>query len=333
MKYKLPLLLTIGIASIIILLILAGISPIEAFSQLIVSSLGSMRAIAGTLRNTTPLLVAGVAVYLALRAGLFNIGVEGQLIVGALAATCIALNVTGFFGVILAIIGGMLAGALWALPAGLIKAYKGGHEVITTIMLNNIAIHFTTAIVVGPMQDKTQEGPTTAFIDASTRLPHLFTLGNGAFYFNLALVFGIILLVLFTFWLKRSVGGYELDAVGTNKTAAEYAGVKVQKTLVKAMFSSGALAGLAGTLQVLAFEGRFFEGFSPGYGFDSLGVALLAGSNPLGILPSALVFGALDKGSASIQLFGVPKGFSHILLGLLIIVFAAYRYRRKPQNG
>lgn len=308
----------------------AGVNPMEAYERLFAGSLGSPGAISGTLRETTPLLIAGLAVFLALKAGLFNIGVEGQLVVGAAAAAWVALNIPGPFGILLAVATGAAAGALWALPAGLIKAYRGGHEVITTIMLNNVAAFLTTALVAGPLKDPGQESTTTASLPAASMLPHLYE--APPLRINLALIFGILMLMALAFWLKRTVSGFELRLVGSNPRAAELAGIKAPRAIVRAMAVSGAIGGIAGAFQVVAYEGRFFAGISSGYGFDALGVALLSGASPWGMIPSSLLFGVLAKGSTSIQILGVPKGLTYVILGLLILVFAAVRYRRAGRS-
>lgn len=316
------------VVSALIILIAAiyatGVSPVEALQTLLKGSLGSPGAIAGTLRETTPLLIAGIAVFVALRAGLFNIGVEGQLLVGALAATGVALAVPGAIGLVLAVLAGMLGGALWAIPAGWIRAYRNGHEVITTIMLNNVALLLTGWFVAGPLRDSTQQSPTTHSV--GTMLPDLYR--HSPLVVSLALIVGIALAVLLAWWLKRTVSGYELEAVGGNPTAAQWAGISAKKVMVRSMAASGAIGGLAGAMQVLAYEGRFYSGFSPGYGFDALGVALLAGSNPIGMLPGSLLFGMLAKGGTSLQIEGVPKGIATVVLGLLILIAAAIRYRK-----
>jgi general nucleoside transport system permease protein len=327
LNWKLAALILGAIAVVIGAILAAGTSPGEAVRTLYQGSLGSPGAINGTLRETTPLLIAGLAVFLALRAGLFNIGVEGQLIVGAMSCAFLALKFPGPAGMALGVIGGVASGALWALPAGLIKAYRGGHEVITTIMLNNIAFFFTSAMVAGPLRDPSQESTTTASI--SGRLPLVFS--NPPLEISSALLVAILLIIAASFWLKRFVTGYELQLVGANPRAASLAGVSTPRVAVGAMSASGALAGLAGAVQVLAYQGRFYEGFSPGYGFDALGVALLAGGSALGVIPAALLFGILTKGAASLQAFiQLPKGITLVILGLLIICFAAFRYRRIP---
>lgn len=317
-------------AVIIGLLILVGVAPATALESLVRGAFGSARNLSMTLRETTPLLLAGVAVFLALRAGLFNIGVEGQFLVGAMSGAWAGLAIGGPLGVVAAIVAGVLAGALWAYPAGAIKAYRGGHEVISTIMLNWVALLFTRWVVAGPLKAQGQQSATTANLTDATRLPALTVAER--LDLNVALVLGIALTAALAWWLRRTVAGYELSATGANPTAAKFSGVRVPQVTVRAMLASGAIAGLAGAAHVLAYEGRFYQGFSPGYGFDALGVALLAGSSPWGIVPSALLFGALNQGSTSLGIMGVPKSISGVLLGLLIIAFAAYRYRNAKQG-
>jgi ABC-type uncharacterized transport system permease subunit len=319
--------LALGAFGILILAVwAAGVSPLEAGGKLIEGSMGTPGAISGTLRELTPLILAGIAVFLALKAGLFNIGVEGQLVMGAVSAAFVALQIPGPAGMFLAIVVGAAAGALWALPAGLIKAYRGGHEVITTIMLNNVAGFLTTALVAGPLKAPGQESTTTATLPNSSMLPSVYDVVP--LQISSALLLALVMLVMLAVWFKRSVAGFELSLVGANPRAAQLAGVNTSRTVVSAMVVSGAIGGVAGAVQVLAYEGRFFSGFSPGYGFDALGVALLAGGSAFGILPAALLFGILAKGGTSLQIMGVPKGITLIVLGLLILVFAAVRYRR-----
>jgi len=307
-------------------LLLAKVHPIEAAGSLIRGSLGSPGAIGGTLRETTPLLLAGLAVFLGLRAGLFNIGVEGQFIVGALASITVALRVPGFAGMALGVVAGILAGILWALPAGLIRAYRNGHEVITTIMLNNVAVLMTDALVAGPLKDPKQGSATTPTLDVASQLPALYN--QPPVIVSSGLLFGIVITVALSYWLRRTVAGYELQAVGANPTAARCAGVDPKRVMLFAMLASGAVGGLAGSVQALGYEHRFYQGFSPGYGFNALGVALLAGSSAYAVLPASLLFGILEQGGTSLAIFGVPKGITAVVLGLLILVAAAIRYRR-----
>jgi simple sugar transport system permease protein len=315
----------VAVAILVGIILATGASPIDAAARLWDSAFGNAMKISSTLKETTPLILAGLAVFVALKAGLFNIGVEGQITLGALCSAVVALLVPGAIGMVLAVLAGMLGGALWALPAGWIRAYRGGHEVISTIMLNNIASGLSLALVAGPLKDPTQEGTTTAELAGSSMFPSLVI---GQLTISWSLPLSLVALALFAVWLRRSVPGFELRMVGDNSRAAEFAGVDVKRTILRAMLGSGALAGLTGAIQVLAFEHRFFQGISSGYGFDALGVALLSGSNPIGIMFSGLLFGTLNKGSSAIQLLGIPKGITYVVLGLLVIVFAAIRYRR-----
>lgn len=326
MSGRLIALILVSFLLVIGALVLAGVMPLDALSVL-GETFRQKGAWARTLRETTPLLIAGVAVFLGLRAGLFNIGVEGQFLLGAVAAAFVGLSVPGPLGVFLAVIAGSIAGAIWAWPAGWIKAYRGGHEVITTIMLNNVAAFFTTWLVAGPLKAPNQESTTTATLPVGTRLPSLYS--SPPFFLNVALVLAVLMVIALAIWLKRTVAGYELSATGANPVAAAVAGVNVKRTTVRAMAASGAIGGLAGACQVLAYEWRFYEGFSPGYGFDALGVALLAGATPWGLLPASVLFGLMTTGSTALAANGVPRGLNGVLLGLLIIGFAAYRYRRK----
>jgi len=331
MSYKV-ILLVLGLFGLVFAALLsAGVIPLEAASEMLRGSLGTKGAINGTLRETTPLLIAGAGVYLALRVGLFNIGIEGQFLLGALTAAAVGLTVHGPFGVLLAVIAASVAGALWAWPAGWIRAYRGGHEVITTIMLNNVALALTGGLVAGPLKDPGQQSPTTLSLSADTRFPDLISLPP--LNVSLALLVGVLLVAAVAVWFSKTVSGYEWSAIGANPRAAEVAGVDVRRVMVRAMTVSGAIGGLAGACQVLAYEGRFYAGFSPGYGFDALGVALLAGSAPWGILFSGLLFGVLSKGTTVLQLTGVPKGLSGILLGVLIIGFGAVRYQERKAHG
>lgn len=329
MTWRLPLLVAGALGLLVGALFLVGVAPADAVRTLVGGSLGSPAAFSGTLKESTPLLLAGIAVFLGLRAGLFNIGVEGQFLVGSLACTAAALLVPGAGGILLGVLVGIVAGALWALPAGLIKAFRGGHEVITTIMLNYIAFIFARAIVRGPLDDPQSGGEGSRRLADQTALQNWQVAGVT---FSPSLLLGIFLLLGLAWWLYRTVAGYELRVVGANPSAAHVAGISTEAVTVKAMTASGAIAGMAGAFQVLAFEQRFFPELSAGYGFDALGVALLAGAAPLALLPSALGFGMLSQSETPLAILGVPKGITAVVLGLVILVFAAIRYRRMPRH-
>lgn len=304
---------------------LAGVSPSEALMVLWNGNFGSATSINDLLKEVTPLLLLGMSVYVALRAGLFNIGAEGQYLVGAVTGAAICLKIPGLIGMVAGMVGGAVAGSLWALPAGWIRAYRNGHEVITTIMMNNIALQVTAVLVAGVLKDPSQQGTTTRLLAESSRLG---TVTVGAVAISWSVVIGIVAIVLGANWLSKYVGGYELRAVGENPIAATFAGIQAPRTQLVAMLVSGAIAGLAGALQVLAYEGRFFKDFSPGYGFDALGVALLAGGSMLGVIPAAVGFAILNNGRTSLSILGVPKGITSVILGLMIVVVASVRYKK-----
>ncbi len=335
MNWRIIALIAGAAALIVGILILGGFPVGKILMGMLDGSFGSAEKFGKTLKETTPLLIAGIAVFIGLRAGLFNIGVEGQFAMGAMVCAVIALRFPGPGGMVLGMIGGMAAGALWALPAALIKAYRNGHEVITTIMLNNIAGFLTAALVSGPIKDATQQGTTTAEIQSL--MPNVIGPANtvaGASVkssvpaVNLSLIIGLLIVGIVWFWLRRRVSGFEHEAVGANPKAATLAGIATKRVLTRAMTLSGGVGGLAGALQVLAFEGRFYKDFSQGYGFDSLGVGLLAGGNPIAVIPASLAFGAIKRGASALSIDGVPKGISVFILGLTIVVFAAIHYRR-----
>lgn len=320
-----------GFALIVAALIVSGAVPAEAISQVVEKALTRPAGWRNILKEATPLLLLGCSVFLALKVGLFNIGADGQFVMGALFGVVVALKVPAPFTIPLALLAGILGGSLWAYPVGLIKAYRGGHEVITTIMLNNIAGFLTFFLVSGMIKDPTSQQPSTSYIVEAAKLPNI--VDSGPLKINLAVIIGIVVVIATWYFLKKTISGYEIAATGENPNVARFSGINVNKTLVRTMTASGGIAGLAGSLQVLAYEHRFYGGFSPGYGFDALGVALLSGGNPLGILASGSLFATITESTNVLSRTGVPKGLSYILLGVLVIIFAAFRYRKEAQRG
>ncbi len=319
------LLVALSVGLVAGVLLLAGKDPGAAGRGFVEGSFGSPQAFGKTLSEATPLLIAGLAAFVALKAGLFNIGVDGQLVVGALSATVVALRVPGPSGIVLGVLAAIVAGALWAAPAGLIRAYRGGHEVISTIMLNRIAVLGTNALVAGPFKDPASGSASTAILPPGSQLPNLL---NGALPISFAIVLGVVLTGLVAWWLGATVSGYELRATGANPRAAEFAGIEARRVTVRAMLLSGGIAGLAGAMQVFTSTFGFYSDYSPGYGFDALGVALLAGPLALGVLPAALAFGALARGGTYLASEGIPKSITTIVLGALILIAATIRFAR-----
>jgi ABC-type uncharacterized transport system permease subunit len=285
--------------------------------------LGAVRGPSDSLVQSVPYIFAGLAVALGFRAGLFNIGAEGQIGVGWLVAAVAGFAFTGlpaFIHLPLAIAAGAVVAGLWASIAGLLKAKTGAHEVITTIMMNYIVYRLSEWLLCGPLEF-TQGTCRTQDIAESAYLPrfldHPVTLHWG---FVLALVAALL-----TWWfLFRTTWGFELRTVGANPNAARYGGMSVARAFVLAMFLSGGLAGMAGVVQGLGITRNIALGFQAGYGFDSIALALLGKSHPTGVVGASLLFGILRAGAGRMQsVAGVPTEIVQIIQALVIVFIAA----------
>lgn len=317
--------LTIALALLaaVPILYLADSDPVTAYRALLEGSLGSDRAIGETLLAATPLFLGGLAVAVAFQAGLFNLGVEGQLLMGGLVAGALGAKLDLPAGVHLVVTLGaaMAAGALWALVPALLKALRGVHEVITTIMLNFIAFSVSRYLVSpdGLLVSKTQPAATDP-VHESAQLPRIWEptrLHAGIF---VAVAAGLAAWYV----LFRTPFGYRLRVVGRNPVAARYMGISPSRTIVKTMLLSGGFAGLAGAVEVLGLHRRYFDAFSPGYGFDAIAVALLGFLNPFGVAVAALFFGMLRAGSVLLQAqAGVSRDMISIISGLVVAFVAA----------
>jgi general nucleoside transport system permease protein len=303
-----------------LIVVAAKANPFTAASALISGAFGSMQGVAETLTQTTVLLFAALGVALAFRGGLFNIGAEGQLVVGALCAAVAgsALHFPKMLEVPACLAAGAAGGAAWAFIAGWLKARYGASEVITTIMLNYVAYLGANYLVAGPLRGSAS-APETAVISSSAMLNAIVPLTRLTAAFPLALLTAIALWL----WLQRTVDGFEVRTLGRSERVARYAGIAVPAVIMRTMALSGALAGLGGASEILGMLHRFNAELSPGYGFTAIAVALLARSNPLGVVATALFFGALQNGSLSMQaLAGVPKDLVSIIVGLVILLVA-----------
>ncbi len=290
-------------------------------------SFGSLAAIERTIVRSTPFIIAGLAVALGFKAGLFNIGAEGQLYAGALLAVVVGTSVTGLPGwlhIPLAIAAGGLGGFIWGAIPGYLKARTGAHEVINTIMLNFIALRLTDWLIkskepylLGDPADAS--GARTRYIAESAQLP---AIPGTDLHLGILLALGLVFLV---YWvLYRTTFGFELRTVGVNPAAARYAGIKVSRIIVLALALSGMLAGLAGAGEVLGVENALRTDFFSGLGFDSIAVALLARSNPLAIIPSGILWGGLLTGARVMQVrAGLSIDMIKIVQALIIMFVAA----------
>ncbi len=314
------------IASIVIVMI--GKDPIQAYAILFKGAFGSASAIANTIVKTTPLILTGLAVGFGFRAGVFNIGAEGQMIMGALMATLVAINLGGippFMAMSLVMLTGMLAGAGWAAIAGFLKAKTGAHEVVTTIMLNWIATYLSSYMVQVPLAVGSGT-PKSPEIASSSKLPVLMTVGPISM--SAGIIISVIAAIVLYIILEKTTMGYEVKAAGFNPYAAEYGGISISKNVTLTMAISGALAGLAGVVELMGVHYRFLGTLSGGKGFDGISIALIGQNNPIGIIFAALLMGALRTGSNEMQFAGIPKHIVMIIQGIVIFLVAADRIVR-----
>lgn len=283
----------------------------------------SIKPLTDTMLRATPLIIAGLAIAVSFTAGLFNIGVQGQLMMGAVVGGFVGFSVDLPYGLhlIVAILGAVLGGALWGLIPGFLKAKLGANEVIVTIMLNSVAVYLlqyilTTRAFVGEggIAGKSQKVAPTA------ELPLL--LGD-SFRLHWGFVLALLAAVFVWWLLKRSTFGFELRAAGANPDAARTAGIQVPRTLMLTLVLSGALAGLAGTAPVLGTEKFISGGVAASYGFDAITVALLGKSSPLGVVLAGLLFGGLNAGSAIMQSADIPVDIVQITQAVIVLLIAA----------
>ncbi|MGB2965351.1 MAG: ABC transporter permease [Anaerolineales bacterium] len=305
-----------------IILIVSGASPIEAYAALIKGSFGDVDAFTRTLEKATPLVFSGLAVAFAFKAGLFNIGAQGQLLFGAIVAAALGFAIEGLPAYIhapLALMGGALAGALFGAIPGALKTYTGAHEVITTIMLNYIAINITDYLADGPWKDSSLSNVvarTPVILDTAV-IPEI---GGFPVGFLIALLFAFLI-----WWLlDHTTLGFEIRTVGQNPGAAEYSGVKVARTVILTMVISGFIAGIGGAVETQGVVGRYQPGFNVGLGFDGITIALLGKTNPFGVIPAAILVGAMDAGASQMQFSaGVAKEIVDVIQALILFFVAA----------
>lgn len=329
------------------LVILAiGSNPVDAYTALVRGMYGSSDRIAASLGRSTPFIGAALAVGFAFRAGLFNIGAEGQLLVGATAAAWVGTwsSVRGLPGIVaipVLLLAGVLAGGLYGGIPGALKARTGAHEVIVTIMLNAIALLYVRWLVSSQdpviLRDPAATVPRTSRIDDSARLPDLVS----STPLHWGFVIMVALAVLVWFLLQRTTFGFEVRTVGANADAARYAGMGVGRTIVLTMALAGAFAGLAGAGEISGTSGYLSPGVFVNIGFDSIAIALLARANPFAIIPAAILWGSMLSGAGLMQQeVGVSIDIVRIVLALVLLFVAAdvivrtvFRIRKERANA
>ncbi|HXF63072.1 MAG TPA: ABC transporter permease [Caldilineaceae bacterium] len=317
-----------------LVMLIFGDDPITAYSGLIAGAFGSGRAWATTLREMTPLILTGLSVAAAFKAGLFNIGASGQFLMGTIASVAVGVNFEGLPAAIhlpLALLAGIAGGMLWGAIPGLLKVYTGAHEVIVTIMLNYVASLFAGWTVYaggtqgqqpGPLWDPTAGAISeTADVLMSARIPWIV---GPPYRVHWGVVLALLAALLLWWLIFKTVLGFELRTVGQNARAARYAGIYVPRTIVLAMMIAGGLAGLAGAIQTLGLNHKFAPEFSGAVGFEGITVALLGQTHPLGVVLAAFMLGALGAGAARMQFeSGVAADIIQVIQALILVFVAA----------
>ncbi|MFC6771869.1 ABC transporter permease, partial [Halorubrum pallidum] len=310
---------------------LAGYDPIRFAGQLVVGAFGNERAIARTLRGTTLFVLTGVAVAVAFRAGVFNIGVQGQFVVGGFSTAVAIIWLGGFVpegtvgGIVLIVFGtlaGVVAGGLYGALPGMMKAYGDANEIITTIMLNFIATGFVGYLVAGPFGDPEATATRTRRLPESVELPRFVFGDPNLSIVGILLMLGVIAVV--TVIMTRTQFGYDMVTSGYQDTAATYSGVDAKRMVISTMALSGMIAGLTGALFVIMIQGYYTDPSGIGnYGFDAIAVSLLAANNPLGVLPAGLLFGGLESAGSYVQINSdVPVQLIDGIVGLVVLFVA-----------
>ncbi len=356
--YALALLAVFAVASLLLLALNAP--PLTAVNALAVGAFGTMNATAETLVKAIPIMFVAIGICVAFRGGVVNIGGEGQMIAGAVAGVTVALAIPqapGLVIIALSLLAGFSAGALYGGIAGFLKAYFNVNEILSTIMLNQVAVQLMNYLLNGPLLDPAEVGmnhiPKTARIAESAELPRLWfavppgvsdLFGTTELFARTRLHWGLILAIVLAFviyiLLWRTTIGYRIRAVGQNERAARYAGISIKRNIVLSMLLAGGLAGLAGVVQVLGLQYRLQTdgsqtGFTANAGFNGIVAALFGGLNPLGAIPASVFFGGLLVGAQNIQRqLGVPAALITALNGLIVmfVVSAQWFARRRARQ-
>ncbi len=317
-----------------VLILLVGANPVEAYYYFLIDPLSSRVSAIEVLVKSTPLLLTGAAVTWAFTGGYYNIGAEGQLYAGAVAATAIGLQMNGvspWLAIPLIVAGGFAAGMLWALTPALLKVKLAIDEVVTTLLLNSVMLFIVSALLNGPWRNPVSQWPQSPDIAAAAIFPRL--LPRARLHFGFLLAIGVLLVVWFIF--RYTSLGVRMKAVGLAPLAARFAGISVGRTLLIAALVSGGIAGLAGVSEIAGIHYHLIDAISPGYGYTGIIVATLGGLNVWGMAAAALFIGLIDTGAQTVsRALGVPVYLGDIIQATLLLVTLAllplqgYRIRR-----
>lgn len=310
-----------------IFIIFLGGSPIAAYKAIAIGAFGSVNALTETMIKAAPLIITGIGLAIVYRANIWNIGAEGQLFIGGLAAAWVALT----FGeqlppvviIPLTLVAGFIGGALWGLIPAFLKVRKGIDEIINTIMLNYIAILLVNWVIHGPLRDPTAGFPRTSIFPDSSHLPILIP--QTRLHAGVLIALAAVFILHFLLW--RTSFGYSVRAVGDNQEAAAYGGIIVGRVVITSLILSGGLAGVAGMIQVTGLHFRMLEDISGGIGFTAIAVALLANNQPIFVLLSAFVLAGLDVGATAMQYQAkIPVAVVSLIQGLVILFVVAREF-------
>lgn len=317
----LSILVALGLCSVLI--VWSGANLFTAYGAMFAGALGSRFSLLETFVKTAPLTLTGIAVALAFRAKFWNIGAEGQLFAGALAATWFGLTFTqapSWVLLPLVILGGFVAGALWAAIPGLLRAYARVDDVVTTLLMNYIMIYLVSALLDGPWREPVSGWPQSPEIAEAAHLPIL--IARSRFHLGIPLAFFCVVLVHLL--LQKTMLGYEIKAVGANPRAAEFGGIRVPRVLLATAVLSGGLAGLAGVGELAGIQFHLMEALSPGYGYTGIVVAMLGGLHPAGVVLAAFFFGAINNGAQTMsRATGVPTYLVEVIQGVTLLTMLA----------
>ncbi len=306
-----------------LLILLDGHDPVEAYKVLFFESFLNYWGFSNTLVKASPMLLAGLAVIIPMRAGVFNIGGEGQIYIGGLFGTVFALaipNLPYFLGIPLVFLAAAIGGAFWAAIPAYLKAYRGINEVIVTLLMNFVAIYIVSYAVAGPLLAEGAPYPYSDEVSEAYRLPILMPRSDA----HAGFLFGLAMALILYFWLRFTPSGFQLDLVGRSAKAAIYAGVDEKKAIIRAMVIGGGLAGMAGAIEVIGLKYRLFHLFSDGYGYDGIVVAFLAALNPVLAPLTALFLAGLSAGAGTMQrAVGVDSSVIDVVEGLVVVFVAA----------
>lgn len=324
-----------------VMLLFLKVNPLEAYKALWQGAFGSTNAFAETLVKATPLLLVGIGICISFRGDVINIGGEGQMIIGAIFATWVGLTFTslpGWLVITLAMIAGFLGGAVWGGIPGFLKAYFRVNEILSTVMMNAIAVQIMNFMLRGPMIDPIQAQKASK-IPQTARLIEAFRLARWApTRLHLGALIAVVLAILVYILLWRTTLGYRIRAVGLNPSASRYAGIKVPRYVVMALLLSGAFAGLAGAIQVYGVNYRMItdgsaSGFTGNAGFNGIVAALFGQLHPLWSIPASILFGALLVGANQMQrVVQVPSALITVLNGLVVVFVVSSEFLRRRRQ-